>query len=528
MKLQPFSINQWLYPDTPVTEQTESVDLHAARNADVCFQLLSDGEVPAGTVCGWKSDLPENFRLTVLQLDPVLVPYNSGAATHVSWEYEPVKDFVTRKAPFSVYDLSRPVEGTLQGGRVALLVRIDVPADAKSGVCNGSLTLTIGMESQTVEIHLNIHKAVLSTPKDSPYSMINWIYPLTLCETHGVERFSEEYYRWYETYFREQIDMRNTHFQLPTGVEILDDDGNVVDFDFTECERIGKIALNAGFRYILGGFVAHWNKWKDASLVLLWNRECFTDSLEGSCQLRLYFRRLREMVERNGWQDVYMQGLVDEPQLYNSMSYRALTGLFRREFPGIKIIDPVETPDIYGSCDIWVIKQAIYEKYRKEYDRLRQQGEEYWLYTCGFPAGKWMNRVMDLPLAATRLPIWMGVRYGMVGFLHWGYHAYHPDMDSMKDTCYPVIYHGESQFFPAGNHAIVYVDRDHIYESLRAHLQRISAVDGELLLRLREFDEAACDAIIDSVCTGFENYSSDPAAIDEAHKRLLEQLDMYC
>ena len=121
MKLQAFSINQWLYPDTPVTEQTESVDLHAARNADVCFQLLSDGEVPAGTVCGWKSDLPENFRLTVLQLDPVLVPYNSGAATHVSWEYEPVKDFVTRKAPFSVYDLSRPVEGTLQGGRVALL-----------------------------------------------------------------------------------------------------------------------------------------------------------------------------------------------------------------------------------------------------------------------------------------------------------------------------------------------------------------------------------------------------------------------
>jgi hypothetical protein len=188
----------------------------------------------------------------------------------------------------------------------------------------------------------------------------------------------------------------------------------------------------------------------------------------------------------------------------------------------------VETPDIYGSCDIWVIKQAIYEKYRKEYDRLRQQGDEYWLYTCGFPAGKWMNRVMDLPLAATRLPIWMGVRYGMVGFLHWGYHAYHPDMDPMKDTCYPVIYHGESQFFPAGNHAIVYVDRDHIYESLRAHLQRISAVDGELLLRLREFDEAACDAIIDSVCTGFENYSSDPAAIDEAHKRLLEQLDMYC
>ena len=90
------------------------------------------------------------------------------------------------------------------------------------------------------------------------------------------------------------------------------------------------------------------------------------------------------------------------------------------------------------------------------------------------------------------------------------------------------MHHGVQKYYPAGNHAIVYVDKDHIYESVRAHLQRISAEDGELLLRLRAVDEAACNGIIDSVCTGFENYVSDPAAIDEAHKRLLEQLDKYC
>ena len=97
MKLQAFSINQWLYPDTPVTEQTERVELHAARNADVCFQLLSDVEVPAGTVCSWKTDLPEGFRLSVLEVDAIAVPYNSSPAYFVTFDPEESKDFVTRK-----------------------------------------------------------------------------------------------------------------------------------------------------------------------------------------------------------------------------------------------------------------------------------------------------------------------------------------------------------------------------------------------------------------------------------------------
>lgn len=528
MKLQAFSINDWLYPDSVLTDASPTVQLHSARNADTCFQILTDMTVPAGTACSWEAKMPAGFRLTLLQLGALNVPYNSGPNYHNTFDPDESKDFVTRRAPFDVFDMTRPIAGTLQGGKVAFLVRIDVAADAAVGLCSGVLTIQVGDCSASIEICVQVHKPVLNAPKDSPYGMINWIYPEILCRTHGVERGSEAYYEWYRKYFEEQIDMRNTHFQLPTGLTVKDAQGKIIDFDFSECERIGKLALDAGFRYIFGGFVAHWNHWKDASLVLVWDKEVFTDSLEGSWQLRQYFRRLREMVERNGWQDVYMQGLVDEPQLYNTMSYRALTGLFRREFPGILIIDPVETPDIYGSCDIWVIKQAIYEKYREQYDRIREQGEEYWVYTCGFPAGKWMNRVLDLPLSATRLPVWMGVRYGMVGFLHWGYHAYCAEMDPMKDVCYPVMHHGVQKYFPGGNHAIVYVDKDHIYESVRAHLQRISAEDGELLLRLRDVDEAACNGIIDSVCTGFEEYVSDPVVIDEAHKLLLEQLDKYC
>jgi hypothetical protein len=404
---------------------------------------------------------------------------------------------------------------------------MDTAADAPVGVTAGTLSVTVGGESASIRVELTIHKPVVCPPNQSPYSMINWIYPGRICDLHQVERGSEAYYEWYRTYLREQIDMRNTHFQLPTAIPVTDAEGKIIDFDFSENERIGKIALEEGFRYIFGGFVARWQRWDATQQFLLWNKELSTDSLEGCRQLKLYFKGTREMIERNGWQDCFMQGLVDEPQLPNSMSYRALTAICRKELPGTKIIDPVEAPDLYGSCDIWVIKQAVYEKYKEDYQKLfAMGGEEYWVYSCGFPSGKWMNRVLDLPLTATRLITWMGVRYDMNGYLHWGSHASATDkMDPMRDACRPITYRDEPHCYPAGNHSVIYMDKDHIYEAVRAHVQRKAVIDGELLLRLKEKDADACHAIIDRVCTTFEEYTSDPAAVDSAEQQLLEALD---
>ena len=99
-----------------------------------------------------------------------------------------------------------------------------------------------------------------------------------------------------------------------------------------------------------------------------------------------------------------MQCLVDEPKFQNSLAYRALSGICRQNMPGVKINDPVETTDIAGACDVWVVKQAVYEKHLADFRKLQDMGEEMWIYTCGFPAGATMNRVLDLPLSVSRMP----------------------------------------------------------------------------------------------------------------------------
>ena len=196
-----------------------------------------------------------------------------------------------------------------------------------------------------------------------------------------------------------------------------------------------------------------------------------------------------------------MQCLVDEPQFPNSMSYRALSGICRKCMPGVVINDPVETTDIQGAADIWCVKQAVFDKYREDFRRLQRMGERLTVYTCGYPAGKWMNRATDLPLLAGRLVFWRCVQEGLEGFLHWGYNAY-AGVDPLRHNCYAgrdpfrfSCYYRVPKCLPPGDGFIVYPGENGVpWNSLRAHLQR----------------------------SGAEDYETDPALLESVRREVLE------
>ena len=174
--------------------------------------------------------------------------------------------------------------------------------------------------------------------------------------------------------------------------------------------------------------------------------------------------------------------------------------------------------DIAGALDVWVVKQAFYEKHIAEYRQLQDLGEEFWVYTCGFPSGKTMNRILDLPLNASRLPMWMCCKYGFTGFLHWGYHCH--NKEERNATCYKV----RDKKFPAGNAHVVYIGEDGPVYSVRGHLQRKGAQDNELLNILGKKDKQRALDIIETVCRTFDDYETEAFVIDNARHELLEAL----
>ena len=520
MKYGVFFDSEWLYPDT-AAEGAATANLFCARNADACFQILTDLTVAAGTLIGVSFSATE-CQATVYQLLPAHVGENSGPKTHTTTDYESVKHFVTRKAPFDVYEITRPLDsGMLRAGRVAFFVRVDVPADAIPGEYNEALTLTVGEEAFTVPVHIKIYHATVPTLADASFHMVNWIYYNKLASHHSVVPFGEEYNVILRNYLQNQLDMRNDYLMLPSGEPIRDNDGRVVDFDFSHAEYVGNLALSMGFRAIMGGFSARFVVWNKPLVTLLWDRDIDVTSFEGYRQLSLYFKRAWECVQKNNWAEKYYQCMEDEPQFQNAEAYRSMAAICRKSMPGVRIHDPVECTDIGGALDVWVVKQATFEKYREEYEKYISLGEEMWLYTCGFPAGKTMNRIIDLPLSASLLPMWMCYKYGTPGFLHWGYHLHNPEFE--KETCYDTGKNDER--YPAGNSFVVYPAKDAPWYGVRGHLQRLGAIDFELFSLLGEKDHTYALSLIDRACRTFDDYTADAALINKIRYEILEALE---
>ncbi|MBQ8576920.1 MAG: DUF4091 domain-containing protein [Clostridia bacterium] len=531
MNYRIFSANEWVYPDTPLT-QTEGIPntavLYSARGMDTCFQVLTDRKIALGDRVCVTADLPDGVSVTVEQLLPAHVGENSAATTMTTTDYESVKHFVTRRAPFDVYEVCRPLDRnsvltTAENGRAAFYVRVNVARDTVPGTYTGAIMLTVGGEVLTLPVSLKIYQTVVPPLSHAQFHMVNWIYYDTLAAQNGVEQYSNAYRDVLRAYLENELDMRNDYLMIPSGVPVRDADGNVIDFDFSGAEFVGRLALEMGFKYIMGGFVARFRVWDEPEQYLLWDRDVGTSSIEGYRQLKLYFTRAWESVCRNGWQEQYMQCLVDEPQFPNSLSYRALSGIARSRMPGVKIHDPVETTDIGGAIDVWAVKQAVYEKYIEDYRKLQDIGEEIWLYTCGFPAGATMNRILDLPLTVSRLPMWLCYKYGAKGFLHWGYHLHNPE--GPGETCYRIA---DGRAYPPGNSFCVYngydfdPDDKRPYYAVRGHAQRLGAYDYELFSLLG--DRACAVALIDRVCRSFDDYDPSAALLDSVRHELLEML----
>lgn len=515
------SENTWIFPTDTVGVPCHTATLHAARGGNVLFYILTDETVDDSSPFALSVTGGNGVSVRPYQLRPVSVKKNSAPRGKMGCteDYESVRDFVTAKAPFDVFDITEDVDATLSSGRLALAVRLTVATDAPVGAQAIALGFRVGEMTFTADVSLTVHKAVIPPVADSELIVCNWIYPHHIATCHGVELYSEDYYRLFREYLAHLLDMRSNHFSMmgprnyPVGgVPLRGGDGRITDFDFTEYEKMLRIADEMGFTALYGPYIAHWETWTDTTLRLLWDPETDVTSAEAYRQIAIYCRRLREMIERNGWQKKYVQPLVDEPQVNTEIPYRVLAAIWRRFMPEYPVHDPIETTDVGGGPDIWCVKQASYEKHIDSYRAYQAMGEKMTFYTCGYPAGDHMNRVLDLPLTVGRLSFWMCHRYGFYGFLHWGYH---------------VAANREETLFvgPAGNQNIVYPTRDGVAETVRSHAQRAGAEDWELfrLLYQRAPEEAA--ALIERGCRSFTDYERDGVAVDAIRCELLTRLD---
>jgi hypothetical protein len=516
------SMNEWLYPDTPIpASPVQAMELHAARGGRTGFQVLLRGLKRGDPIV---SKFDGDLMPAMYQLIDVNVPENSGPPCSAIPPDQPTPEYVIRKAPYRVYEALRPLSDgdPARGETDALYASFIVPTDAQPGEKKGVLRVKVGNETAEIGLTLTIHKA--RVPAQGHLRVTNWFNTGRMARVHEVEPWSEAHWEILHEYARMMRRGRQTDF-IPVRPEQKKIGEGSWEFDFTRTERMIRMFLDEGFTHIELPHTARHDRRKEAvgRFVVTIDGEPYSGtSHEAYVYLSQSLSAWGEMLKRNGWYDRAIQHVVDEPTPEYFDEYRIMAGTVRKFLPGIPLIDALGNPGLDGAVDIWVPVNSSYEENREGFEAHRRRGDTLWVYTCCNPTGFYLNRLIDAELLRTRLLHWGNWRYRLDGYLHWGLNQIIEGQDPFEDTCPPHGAYGQFHLPPGDSH-ILYPGDTGPWSSVRFEAMGAGIEDYELLRAVAERDEKLADEICEQLVRTFTDYDATVPGFDAAYRRLLDE-----
>jgi hypothetical protein len=207
-------------------------------------------------------------------------------------------------------------------------------------------------------------------------------------------------------------------------------------FDFSRFDRWAQVFWDTGRMDLLEtGFVARFGEdgWSSREIVL---RDFAvrdestgeTKRLPGKDFLPHFLPALVQHLREKKWLEKTVFHICDEPSNHNVMAWREASDFVHRCAPELRRLDAIETPHCLDRLEIWVPKLDHLATWRGAYEEAQRQGNELWFYTVGiFQKGSLPNKTVDVPLLDARVMHWVNYRYGLKGYLHWGFNAWTDD-----------------------------------------------------------------------------------------------------
>jgi len=412
-------------------------------------------------------------------------------------------------------------------------ITVAVPTGAKAGLYQGDVHISgqvdDGEVTTKVPVAIKVFDVVLGR---SRLWVTNWFSNNSRHMQITTEENSLQYWALLHRYARNMAEHRqNVALISPLSLASFEvgKDGKI-KIDFSMFDRWVDIFIEEGvIGRIEGGhiggrsagwespFVVRIRKVEDGKIV---TKSVDPSSTEAE---KFYARFLPAFVNHlrdRGWLEKYMQHLADEPIGTNIESYRAIDELVQKYAPELKIVEACHTKDLIGAIDVWVPQLNYLHRDFDHYQERQREGEEVWFYTCIYPQGEYANRFIEQPLLKTRILHWINYRYGVTGYLHWGYNHWGKDSPYTHTT----KQHVGSTYLPAGDAWIVYPGREGPLDSMRHEAMRDGIADYELLSMLAERDPAAAKRLVGRHVLDFDRYNCSIDAFRATRRELLEFL----
>lgn len=530
---------EFLFPDSVCGKLPDSIRLITAKNGKGGIQVLlkTEGEQAAFSLES------EEFDVEWYEMKAVPVEYNTGdgqeqgGAMVILAGEKP--SYAVRKAPFRVYDCLVPApEGNIsqEDNRAAVYLCIIPRENTKAGEYTLKLRAEISEGVFECEIQTRVYNVEI--PQGN-FQVTNWFSLDSICRFHEVEPGQAAYYEMVRKYAKAMRRACQTMFYLELDHTCVKS-SDPYEFDFSYLQKIIEIFFEEGMEKLEIGPILSRGKLEDGmpdmytdSFKCAMAEDIALDSFEGYCITVKFIKSLAEFLEKNGWEKKVVVHIHDEPDVHykdentleaRKRQYFQTASILKKYLPFSKVIEAVKTTEFRGGVDIWVPVSSSFEEEKEEFLKLGNQGEEIWNYVCCVPEGNWLNRFLDDAVIHSRLLFWGFEKYGLTGYLHWGFNQFQLGMNPFEGTSCP-NHTGIGTNFPCGDAFIVYPGNDGPWYSMRLEAQRRGVEDKELLQVLREKEPKLHDELIASVFTNNYTYEDDAEIFFNVYDRLLDALE---
>lgn len=428
----------------------------------------------------------------------------------------------------------------------AVWISVRIPADCKAG--KYPVRVSFSYKGETVSTVFQIHVRPYVLPKQK-LLYTQWFHCDCIADAHGVPVLSEAHWRLIEKYMRLAAEHGMNMILTPVVTPPLDTavggerptvqlvditkNGLSYSFDFTKLGRFVNMARSCGIEnFEISHLFTQWGVAHAPKIVAYENGELHrifgweTDAVSEE-----YVGFLRQFVP--ALLTFFADAKVDKKQLWFHVSdepgmthldaYRAAAEVLCPMIDGCHHMDALSDLAFYkeGLLSTPVVATNHIEPY------LEAHVPGLWCYYCCGQDVDVSNRFFAMPSARTRIIGVQLYKFGIEGFLQWGYNFYYSARSERKinpyfETC-------GNDDWPSGDPFSVYPYKDGVIPSLRQKVFANALEDIRLLTLLeerigRERVIAAIDRLAGAPIT-FAKYPKEETFFADLYQMIFEYLD---
>lgn len=400
-------------------------------------------------------------------------------------------EFCERNVPGLFPDVLFPIENNRvlikRQNFYALWITVDLPKDTDAG--DYEIKIKLKKDGETISENifgLHVINAVLPEQK---LIYTQWFHSDSIANYYKIPVFCEKFWALVESFIKAAVHTGVNMLLTPVFTPPLDTEiggerltVQLVDiklengkysFGFDRFIRWVRLAQKCGIKYFeISHLFSQWGAKYTPKIMAeingrqkrIFGWETSADSIEYAEFLSAFIPQLIKVIRSLGIEKSTFFHISDEPNEDQIESYsrsKSTVAPLLEDFP---IIDALSDYSFYESG---IINNPI--PCTNDIESFIEKGFPHpWTYYCCGQGGKLSNRFFGMPLSTTRIIGFQFFKYGIEGFLQWGFNFYNSQYSLRSIDPFAVT--DADSAFPSGDSFTVYPGKSGAIESVRSEV----------------------------------------------------------